>query len=254
MQKNNVNWLNSKYFKRTLKQNLKKDCQCIIKMIQLCGQWKTKEDQKLNELYKLVTETYPKDKIVLFTQYSDTAKYLCRQLRKKNVKRIDIATGDSKNTTNIVEHFSPVSNEKSYPADQQSRILIATDVLSEGQNLQDAHIIINYDLPWAIIRLIQRAGRVDRIGQQSDHIDCYSFFPADGVEQVINLRKRLNDRINEAANVVGSDEVFFEGNEQNLRDMYNEKAARSTMWTTTMWTWLHRHTRYGRMPPMPNPN
>ena len=70
-----------------------------------------------------------------------------------------------------------MSNEKSYPADQQSRILIATDVLSEGQNLQDAHIIINYDLPWAIIRLIQRAGRVDRIGQQSDHIDCYSFFP-----------------------------------------------------------------------------
>ena len=129
MQKNNVNWLNSKYFKRTLKQNLKKDCQCIIRMIQLCGQWKTKEDQKLNELYKLVTETYPKDKIVLFTQYSDTAKYLCRQLRKKNVEQIDIATGDSKNTTSIVEHFSPVSNEKSYPADQQSRILIATDVL-----------------------------------------------------------------------------------------------------------------------------
>lgn len=225
MQKNNVNWLNSKYFKRTLKQNLKKDCQCIIKMIQLCGQWKTKEDQKLNELYKLVTETYPKNKIVLFTQYSDTAKYLCRQLRKKNVEQIDIATGDSKNTTSIVEHFSPVSNEKSYPADQQSRILIATDVLSEGQNLQDAHIIINYDLPWAIIRLIQRAGRVDRIGQQSDHIDCYSFFPADGVEQVIKLRKRLNDRINEAANVVGSDEVFFEGNEQNLRDMYNEKSG-----------------------------
>ena len=225
MQKNNVNWLNSKYFKRTLKQNLKKDCQCIIRMIQLCGQWKTKEDQKLNELYKLVTETYPKDKIVLFTQYSDTAKYLCRQLRKKNLEQIDIATGDSKNTTSIVEHFSPVSNEKSYPADQQSRILIATDVLSEGQNLQDAHIIINYDLPWAIIRLIQRAGRVDRIGQQSDHIVCYSFFPADGVEQVIKLRKRLNDRINEAANVVGSDEVFFEGNEQNLRDMYNEKSG-----------------------------
>ena len=132
---------------------------------------------------------------------------------------------DVENTTSIVEHFSPVSNEKSYPADQQSRILIATDVLSEGQNLQDAHIIINYDLPWAIIRLIQRAGRVDRIGQQSDHIDCYSFFPADGVEQVIKLRKRLNDRINEAANVVGSDEVFFEGNEQNLRDMYNEKSG-----------------------------
>jgi hypothetical protein len=55
------------------------------------------------------------------------------------------------------------------------RILIATDVLSEGQNLQDGAIIVNYDLPWAIIRLIQRAGRVDRIGQRSDRILCYSF-------------------------------------------------------------------------------
>ena len=102
-------------------------------------------------------------------------------------------------------------------------MLVATDVLSEGQNLQDAHVIVNYDLPWAIIRLIQRAGRVDRIGQKAETIFCYSFFPADGVENIIRLRKRLNDRINENANIVGSDEVFFEGNEQNLRDMYNEK-------------------------------
>ena len=104
-------------------------------------------------------------------------------------------------------------------------MLIATDVLSEGQNLQDAHVIVNFDLPWAIIRLIQRAGRVDRIGQEADHIDCYSFFPADGIETIISLKRRLNQRINENAQIVGSDELFFEGNEQNLRDMYNEKSG-----------------------------
>ena len=104
-------------------------------------------------------------------------------------------------------------------------MLIATDVLSEGQNLQDSHVIVNYDLPWAIIRLIQRAGRVDRIDQSSEQIYCYSFFPADKVENIIRLRTRLNDRINENAGIVGSDEVFFEGNEQNLRDMYNEKSG-----------------------------
>ena len=122
---------------------------------------------------------------------------------------------------------SPVSNEAAgkYPLDKQTRILIATDVLSEGHNLQDAHVIVNYDLPWAIIRLIQRAGRVDRIGQKADKIYCYSFFPADGVEEIINLRGRLNDRINANANIVGSDEVFFEGNEQNLRDIFNEKSG-----------------------------
>ena len=109
--------------------------------------------------------------------------------------------------------------------DDEIRVLIATDVLSEGQNLQDSHVIINYDLPWAIIRLIQRAGRVDRIGQKENKIFCYSFFPADGVESIIRLRSRLNERINENANIVGSDEIFFEGNEQNLRDMFNEKSG-----------------------------
>lgn len=84
---------------------------------------------------------------------------------------------------------------------------------------------MNFDLPWAIIRLIQRAGRVDRIGQKEDRIFCYSFFPADGVEKIISLRTRLNKRINENAHIIGSDEIFFEGNEQNLRDMFNEKAG-----------------------------
>jgi len=69
-----------------------------------------------------------------------------------------------------------------FAPDQELRVLVATDVLSEGQNLQDAFIIVNFDLPWTIIRLIQRAGRVDRIGQKSDKILCYSFLPADGIE------------------------------------------------------------------------
>ena len=73
------------------------------------------------------------------------------------------------------------------------RVLVATDVLSEGQNLQDSHVVVNYDLPWAIIRLIQRAGRVDRIGQKAEEILCHSFLPADGVERIIDLRGRVKD-------------------------------------------------------------
>jgi hypothetical protein len=106
-------------------------------------------------------------------------------------------------------------------------VLVATDVLSEGQNLQDAAIVVNYDLPWAIIRLIQRAGRVDRIGQQSDSIYCYSFLPADGVERLIRLRERVRQRLQENAEVVGTDEAFFEDdiNDRPLFDLYNEKAG-----------------------------
>jgi hypothetical protein len=100
-------------------------------------------------------------------------------------------------------------------------------VLSEGQNLQDAAIVVNYDLPWAIIRLIQRVGRVDRIGQQAEAIDCYTFMPAEGVERIIRLRVRLRDRLRQNAEVLGTDEAFFEddADDNTLRDIYHENAG-----------------------------
>ena len=223
--KNNVAWLNSTYFKRTLKTHLKQDCEKLIQMILLCDKWNPSTDQKLNELEQLLNKTHGEEKVLVFTQYSDTANYIYRQLCKRGFEKIGRATGASANPTAIVERFSPISNGEDVPTNEELRILVATDVLSEGQNLQDSHIIVNYDLPWAIIRLIQRAGRVDRIGQEAEQIFCYSFFPAEKVEEIIKLRKRLNDRINENASIVGSDEVFFEGNAKNLKDMYNEKSG-----------------------------
>jgi hypothetical protein len=123
--------------------------------------------------------------------------------------------------------FSPISNQKEIPEADQLRVLVATDVLSEGQNLQDCAIILNYDLPWAIIRLIQRAGRVDRIGQQAEEILCYSFLPAEGVERLINLRGRLRDRLTENQEVVGTDEAFFEDEQaqEMLLNLYNERSG-----------------------------
>lgn len=223
--RNACSWISPKYFKRTLKQQLRHDCDILLKMITLCGVWQPDTDPKLNELENLLEKKHGADKVIVFTQFSDTAHYVYRQLKRRGIPQVGCATGGSKNPTDIVEHFSPKSNDKDYSSEEQYRVLIATDVLSEGQNLQDAHVIVNFDLPWAIIRLIQRAGRVDRIGQEANEIYCYSFFPADGVEKIIRLRSRLNARINENAHIVGSDEVFFEGNEQNLRDMFNEKSG-----------------------------
>jgi hypothetical protein len=138
-------------------------------------------------------------------------------------------TGASENPTRLAWRFSPKSNhkEKVAQAEGELRVLIATDVLSEGQNLQDCAIIVNFDLPWAIIRLIQRAGRVDRIGQQADTIHCYSFLPADGVERIIRLRSRVRARLKENQEVVGSDEAFFEDDDGDnpIQDLYSEKAG-----------------------------
>src|SRR5207249_11455287 len=96
-----------------------------------------------------------------------------------------------------------------------------------GQKLQDAAVLANYDLPWAIIRLIRRAGRVDRIGQHADQILCYTFLPADGVERITRLRARVRQRLHENAEVVGTDEAFFEDdrNDEIVRDLFTEKAG-----------------------------
>ena len=86
--------------------------------------------------------------------------------------------------------------------------------------------MVNFDLPWAIIRLIQRAGRVDRIGQKAEEIHCYSFLPADGVERLIQLRARIQQRLQENAEVVGTDEAFFEDEQAAvIRDLYPERSG-----------------------------
>ena len=221
----NVSWIESKFFTSTLKRDLKADCATLVGMLEYCCGWNPELDEKLNELHKLLTGEFDGQKAIIFTQFSDTAKYIARELRNRGVKNVGCVTGNSDNPTAEVDKFSPESNkvENPLPLNQQYRILVATDVLSEGQNLQDAHIIINFDLPWAIIRLIQRAGRVDRIGQKSDVIYCCSFFPSEGVEKLIRLKERLSQRIKENADVVGSDEIFFEGDETNIKDLYTEK-------------------------------
>jgi hypothetical protein len=177
---------------------------------------------------------HPNDKVLVFTQFADTALYLGEQLRRRRVDKLEVVTGDSKDPYSIARRFSPLSNKVAEGSVDELRVLIATDVLSEGLNLQDAHIVVNYDLPWAIIRLIQRAGRVDRIGQTSKTILVYSFFPADGVESIIRLRQRLIERLRINQETIGTDELFFEEEVssgegapsfQQLRDLYTEKAG-----------------------------
>jgi len=144
------------------------------------------------------------------------------------MRGFECVTGNTANPTEIVRRFSPVSNDyaaKLKPG-EGLRVLVATDVLSEGQNLQDCHIVINYDLPWAIIRLVQRVGRVDRIGQTSPEICCYSFIPADGIEAVIHLREKLMARLRQNSELLGTDEAFFEDEDvRKVVDLYHEKAG-----------------------------
>ena len=238
--KSRFKWLPSALFIKVLAKDLLADAQALLRLLKLCGDWQAAADAKLASLIELIEQRHPKEKLLVFTQFADTARYLNAQLVASGIQQMEEATGQSADPTTLAWRFSPVSNGKRHLVSplplgegsgaragqlEELRILIATDVLSEGHNLQDAHIIVNYDLPWAIIRLIQRAGRVDRIGQQSDTILCYSFVPADGVERLINLRARVKQRLIENAKVVGSDESFFDDDTDGelIRDLYTEK-------------------------------
>jgi superfamily II DNA or RNA helicase len=222
-------WLRPGLFVKALGRDLYADARALLNVLRLCGEWDAGKDAKLSALLNLLTEKHPDEKVIVFTQFADTVRYLEAQVKAHSLPKLAGVTGDSPDPTSLAWRFSPVSNNKrnQIRPEDELRVLIATDVLSEGQNLQDCSIIINYDLPWAIIRLIQRAGRVDRIGQQAENILCYSFLPAEGVERIIRLRARVRQRLQENAEVVGTDEAFFEDdrNDQTVLDLYHEKAG-----------------------------
>lgn len=220
-------WLPACYFNKPLAEHLLADAEAICGILQDAGEWEPDQDAKLEALQELLSKRHGFEKVLIFTQFADTAEYLARQLKHRGLPDLAAVTGGSDNPTQLARRFSPHSNNYTLkPNEAELRVLIATDVLSEGQNLQDCHVVVNYDLPWAIIRLVQRAGRVDRIGQEHNTIDVYSFLPAEGVERIIRLHIRLRQRLMENNEVVGSDEQFFDEQYENkLKDLYTERSG-----------------------------
>ncbi len=226
-------WVNTTVFKPTLRHDLLKDNETITRLLERFGDWDSTRDSKINALVDLLTNDHPGEKVLVFTEYSDTADYIANALTEAGVANVALATGDTENPAEIARRFSPNSNR--LPSDDPSvpveverpvDVLVATDVLSEGQNLQDSHIIVNYDLPWAIIRIIQRAGRVDRIGQKSDTVNLY-LITHENIEEQIRVRQRIKERLGAAAEAFGSDEKFFGGDKEIriLDDLYKGRVT-----------------------------
>jgi hypothetical protein len=222
-------WLRPGLFVEDLAKHLQHDIDRLFSILTLSGHWHAGTHTKLAELHKLITKKHRGEKILIFSQFADTVDYLNGELKKLGVKELAAVTGGNDDPSAYARRFSPSSNRcrEKISAAEELRVLVVTDVLSEGQNLQDAAIVVNYDLPWAIIRLIQRAGRVDRIGQRAEEIQCYSFLPADGVERLIRLRSRVRQRLHENAEVVGTDETFFEDekHDHTMLDLFTEKSG-----------------------------
>lgn len=200
------------------KQELEADRIILTEMAQAARQVDTKRDAKLKLVKQAIANkvnsplNQNNKKVIIFTAFADTAQYLYSNLASWAQKELGIhsalVTGGGTNKTtptgagselnNILTTFSPVSKERDKidpDATTEIDLLIATDCISEGQNLQDCDTLINYDIHWNPVRIIQRFGRIDRLGSKNTQIQLINFWPNMELDEYINLEARVSGRM-----------------------------------------------------------
>jgi len=199
------------YDLRRLHQEVQHDVEVLTEIWHSVRGIGHQEDAKLARLKDLLRGDLAGQKVLLFTYYKDTARYLYRYLGHPEepeavrfreelggavIRRMD-SGADPKERLRLVQGFSPKANEKAEWAgtDKEIDVLISTDVLSEGHNLQDCGYLVNYDLHWNPTRMVQRAGRIDRIGSGFETLWIYNMFPDEGLERLLRLVESLNAKI-----------------------------------------------------------
>lgn len=196
------------YDLRRLHEALQQDVDALAGMWRLIQDITPEQDAKLQVLKDLLAKDLKGQKVIVFTYYRDTARYLYRELTgergaefldkagKPTVRRMDGGASPGERNT-IIESFAPRSNNRPdlVGSDKEVDILISTDVLSEGQNLQDCGVLVNYDLHWNPTRMVQRAGRIDRIGSEFPELWVHNMFPDEGLERLLHLVESLSRKI-----------------------------------------------------------
>ncbi|MCZ0775987.1 helicase-related protein [Lactobacillus delbrueckii] len=203
---------------KSWKDVLQKDADTLELLILMIADITPEHDTKLQELYKLISQKIENPinpgnkKVLIFTAFSDTAEYLYDNVSRYVMEKYGLNTGmisgtvDGRTTlknfkatfNNILTCFSPVSKDRDVlmPGSKKDiDILIATDCISEGQNLQDCDYCVNYDIHWNPVRIIQRFGRIDRIGSRNKQIQLVNFWPDLTLDEYINLKARVETRM-----------------------------------------------------------
>lgn len=201
----------------TWKAELAADQTIVSALLESLGRVKPEDDFKLQHLLDCLSEKLydpinaGNHKVLIFTAFADTANYLnehvAEHISAKHQRNTACVSGSNapKSTLNkhydfqsILTLFSPQSKKKSLLLPEESEeidILIGTDCISEGQNLQDCDMVINYDIHWNPVRIIQRFGRVDRIGSPNDQIQLVNYWPDISLDEYINLKERVENRM-----------------------------------------------------------
>jgi len=201
------------YDLRRLHDAVQSDVETLSEIWSLVKEIKPANDAKLNRLKGILSNDLRGKKVLIFSYYKDTARYLyrhlgdpdnpealafCERLGGANIRRMD-SDANPKDRGRIIQGFAPKANEKSdwIGTDKEIDILISTDVLSEGQNLQDCGNLINYDLHWNPTRMVQRAGRIDRLGTDFKTLWIHNMYPDKGLEDLLGLVERLSRKISD---------------------------------------------------------
>ena len=208
-----------------LRRHLDQDIRILGEMLDLVEPITPEGDAKLQTLKGwLSRRPLSEGKRLLFTQYADTAQYLYDNLNPNDQHDdIEVIYSGDKSRERVVGRFAPRANSWYHPREDESELntVIATDVLAEGLNLQDCDKVLNYDLHWNPVRLIQRLGRIDRIGSEHERIFAFNFLPETGIERQLSLRDKLAQRITEIHETIGEDAAILDPSEQlNKEAMY----------------------------------
>jgi superfamily II DNA or RNA helicase len=222
---------------KAIKKDLERDRKILEVLNQLLG-IVIKNDTKLRECARFVEKALGKEhggKILVFSFFADTIEYLSKNIAPLiNVRdfetRSAFISGRSKKTEQTVKCFAPKSkkyaDEKGKPKGGEAELdfLFATDILSEGQNLQDAAILVNYDLHWNPVRMIQRNGRINRIGSDYKEVLIANMKPEDNIETFLRLVRRLERKIDTIKNTIGTDQSIL-GEKANPIEFIEEEST-----------------------------
>ena len=201
-----------------LTEDIDKDRGVFFQVYELVKDLKPENDAKLQMLLaQLTKEPLKGTKVLIFTQFSTTAEYLGGHVAA-NFSQADFVSGSSRDVLEKIQRFAPKANSAKFKGKDEIQILVTTDILSEGINLQDGNIVVNYDLHWNPVRLIQRVGRVDRVSTEHEEIHTFNFFPERKLETRLRLEERLKKRFEDIHKHIGLGEKYL-SNEEKLSDI-----------------------------------
>ena len=218
----------SKDFREDLKKDLEHDLG-ILKTIKALWQQVARDPKLLKFTSELARNAVLKtNHLIIFTESKETANYLYKNIDKEYPGKALLFTGDSGESVRdkVIENFDARARHKK----DEYRILISTEVLSEGVNLHRANVVINYDIPWNPTRMMQRVGRINRVDTPFDIIHTFNFFPTVQSNDQIKLKEAAEGKINAFLTLLGGDaELLTEGEPIGSHELFDRLTSKKTL-------------------------